>query len=83
MAQVMCGVYRSGGSGYGGPAANEKFYDPERVILSIKIPDNIILCTNIARFSQSYDKEQIQNIDALPLYKTLFHNVKDSGLLEH
>ena len=60
----MCGVYRSGGSGYGGPAANEKFYDPERVILSIKIPDNIILCTNIARFSQSYDKEQTQNIDA-------------------
>ena len=27
----MCGVYRDGGSGYGGPAADEKFFDPERV----------------------------------------------------
>ena len=29
----MCGVYRNGGSGYGGPAADEKFFDPERVIV--------------------------------------------------
>ena len=28
---MMCGVYRDGGSGYGGPAADEKFFDPERV----------------------------------------------------
>jgi len=28
--EVMCGVYRDGGSGYGGPAADEKFFDPER-----------------------------------------------------
>ena len=76
MAQVMCGVYRSGGSGYGGPAANEKFYDPERVILSIKIPDNIILCTNIARFSQSKDKEQTQNIDACLCTKLYFTTSK-------
>ena len=27
----MCGVYRSGGSGYGGPASDEKFFDPEKV----------------------------------------------------
>ena len=33
--QVMCGVYRDGGSGYGGPAADEKFFDPERVIIKI------------------------------------------------
>ena len=31
----MCGVYRDGGSGYGGPAADEKFFDPERVIIKI------------------------------------------------
>ena len=31
----MCGVYRNGGSGYGGPAADEKFFDPERVIIKI------------------------------------------------
>ena len=30
----MCGVYRDGGSGYGGPAADEKFFDPERVIIA-------------------------------------------------
>merc|ERR1719460_3606437 len=29
--EVMCGVYRSGGSGYGGPASDEKFFDPEKV----------------------------------------------------
>ena len=30
-SKVMCGVYRSGGSGYGGPASDEKFFDPEKV----------------------------------------------------
>jgi len=33
--EVMCGVYRNGGSGYGGPAADEKFFDPERQKWSI------------------------------------------------
>ena len=30
-AQVMCGIYRDGGTGYGGPAADETFYDPAKV----------------------------------------------------
>jgi len=31
LAEVMCGIYQDGGSGMGGPTADEHFYDPEKV----------------------------------------------------
>ena len=31
LAEVSVGLYRDGGSGYGGPTADQLFYDPERV----------------------------------------------------
>lgn len=31
LTEVMCGVYRDGGSGMGGPTADQLFYDPEKV----------------------------------------------------
>jgi hypothetical protein len=31
LAEVQAGIYRDGGSGYGGPAADQSFYDPEKV----------------------------------------------------
>jgi len=47
LGEVMCGIYRDGGTGYGGPAADETFYDPAKVnsytsAIRFKDPERVI-----------------------------------------